>query len=170
MEQKQPGRPATSISESEIRYAMKHTQTNMQAARFLNVSYRIYKKFAKIYRDSEQDKSLFDIHHNPGAKGVQRPSREDIATPLDEILEGKHPKYKPWNLKRRILRECLIPEECANCGFDERRTFDFQVPLLLDYMDGDRSNHTMDNLRFLCYNCTFILGHNMFGSDKEFYL
>ena len=30
---------------------------------------------------------------------------------------------------------------CDECGFEERRVVDYSVPLLLDWKDGDRTNH-----------------------------
>ena len=40
---------------------------------------------------------------------------------------------------------------------------DNKVPLLLDYMDGNRRNHKYDNLRMLCYNCWFQINGDLFG-------
>jgi len=50
------GRPPMNISESEIRYAMANTQSCAGAARFLKVSYEAFRKYAKLYKDSETGK------------------------------------------------------------------------------------------------------------------
>ena len=40
------------------------------------------------------------------------------------------------------------------------RTSDLSVPLILDYMDDDGTNKSLDNLRLLCYNCFYIMKGN----------
>ena len=32
-----------------------------------------------------------------------------------------------------------------------------QIPLTLDFRDGDKKNMRLDNLQLLCYNCAFII-------------
>ena len=120
------GRPPMNISESEIRYAMENSQSCMGAARFLKVSYEAFRKYAKMYTDKESGK-----------------------------LEGKYPKYPHTRLKQRILKNGLMEEECCSCGYCTRRVSDYTVPLLLDWIDGDRTNHKRENLRLLCYNCYY---------------
>ena len=55
------GRSALNLSESEIRYAMENTKSNSEAARFLNVSFTTYKKYAKQFIDSKSDKTLWGV-------------------------------------------------------------------------------------------------------------
>jgi len=45
---------------------------------------------------------------------------------------------------------------------------DGKVPLVLDFKDGDRKNHKYDNLRMLCFNCSFLLNGNLTGPKKEY--
>ena len=51
-------------------------------------------------------------------------------------------------------------EKC-NCWFRRKRLTDGKVPLVLDFKDGDRKNHKYDNLRMLCFNCSFLLNGNL---------
>ena len=45
-----------------------------------------------------------------------------------------------------------------------------EVPLLLDWIDGDRTNHMRDNLRLLCYNCYYQeVGNPLGGRMKNSY-
>ena len=46
------GRPRRDLSEVVIRNAMKHTQSNFQAARYLNITIETYRKYAKLYMDT----------------------------------------------------------------------------------------------------------------------
>ena len=65
------GRPPMNISESEIRYAMENTKSCASAARFLKVSYESFRKYAKLYIDSESGKSLFELHTKKNPKSIQ---------------------------------------------------------------------------------------------------
>ena len=49
------------ILESDIRGAMKVTQSNLQAAKYLGVSYNTYKKWAESYIDNETGKTLLEL-------------------------------------------------------------------------------------------------------------
>ena len=57
-----------------------------------------------------------------------------------------------------------LVQECSNCGYSEFRKSDSKSPLILDYIDDDRTNRDLSNLRTLCYNCFFILKLD----EKEF--
>jgi hypothetical protein len=59
-------------------------------------------------------------------------------------------------------------EKCNSCGFEEKRITDGKVPLVLDFADGNRCNHQYDNLRMLCFNCSFLLNGNLTGPKKEY--
>ena len=44
------------LSKDMILRAMRHTKSNMSAARFLGCSYPHYKKFAETYKDEEKER------------------------------------------------------------------------------------------------------------------
>ena len=60
-----------------------------------------------------------------------------------------------------------MEEKCASCGFEERRITDYRVPLKIDFLDGDTTNHKLDNIQMLCYNCYFLQVGNLNGRNKE---
>ncbi len=164
------GRPAMNISESEIRYAMSNTKSCMAAARFLNVSYDSFRKYASLFKDSESGKTLFDLHKNKAGKGIRKVYKERMNGKygLNDILEGKYPNYNPTKLKPRLLRSGQFEEKCSCCSFDERRVSDYTVPLLLDHIDGDKTNHKKENLQFLCFNCYYLqVGNPLGGRPKK---
>jgi hypothetical protein len=107
------GRTSLNLSESEIRYAMENTKSNSEAARFVKVSFTTYKKYAKMYTDSESGKTLWELHKNQAGKGI----RKDIsratsgAYSIDKILQGEHPNYPVWKLRNRILALGILPEK-----------------------------------------------------------
>ena len=153
------------LLQAQIEAAMSSTNSNAEAARYLRVSYDTYKKYAKLYKDSDGI-VLFEKHKNQQGKGISKLNKgEGAKYPLSEILEGKHPSYPPSRLKRRVIRECILEEKCSSCGFEERRITDLSVPLLLDHKDGDTTNHKRDNLRLICYNCFYLQVRNPCGGN-----
>jgi hypothetical protein len=143
------GQTVPPLTRAEIEHAQKHTNSNLSAARFLNVSYERYKRYAKIY-------GLFDSHLNPKGFGTpkgyaSRPS----SIKLKDIFANKHPTYNIIRLKHRMIARNIIAEECELCKFKERRISDGKIPLILTFRNGKR-DYTRDNLYLLCYNCIFL--------------
>ena len=163
------GRPPMNLTETEIRYAMENTRSCAEAARFLKVSYESFRKYASLYIDSASGKSLFELHKNAYGKGIRKQPKQRLHGHygLMDILEGKYPNYNRYKLKERLLRSGLFEEKCDCCGFDERRVLDYTVPLLLDWIDGDPTNHRQENLRFLCYNCYYLNVGNLLGGRMK---
>lgn len=144
------GRGSRPLLQSEIEEAKKHSKSESGAARYLGVSYQSYKKYAQMY-------GIFDPHPNiRGKKNIYNPELGKY--PLHEILEGKHPKYPVFRLKDKLIRSGTKPAKCEICGYSERRPMDGKMPLILNFLDGDSTNHRLDNIQLLCYNCTFTCG------------
>lgn len=89
---------------------------------------------------------------------------------IKAILEGKHPGYNRYRLKERLLRSGEFEEKCDCCGFEERRITDYTVPLLLDHLNGDRTDHVRENLRMLCFNCYYLQVGNPFGAKGRHHI
>jgi 5-methylcytosine-specific restriction endonuclease McrA len=160
------GRAHRKPTESELRDVQLKAKSVLHACELLNISKGTYYKYMKLY---EIDNEVT----NPGGKGTPRNSRDSptdrqAGYRMEDILSGKYPKYSTWRLKHRLLHSGMMEESCSNCGFCERRITDHRVPLVLDFIDGDRTNHVYENLRMLCFNCTFLIRGNVFGPTKEF--
>ena len=163
------GRDPFNIPESQIRYAMENSRSNAEAARFINVNVQTYKKYATMFVDSESGMTLWDLHKNQRGAGIPRPnSGRNNGKKMDDILEGKYPEYSRKELKRRLLKTGDIPIQCAICGFDEWR-IDGKIPLLIDHIDGDITNHHRDNLRWLCYSHFFLIRGNFTGKQAKYW-
>ena len=156
------GLGAKALMESEIKEAQGKARSAMEAARILGVSYNTYKKYAKLY-------GIFEDLKNPEGVGIQKGFNiKKGKYSLDDILKGEYPDYPVWKLKRRLISNGYMLEKCNECGFEERRLTDHKVPLVLDHMYGDRTNHKYDNLRMLCLNCSFLINGNLTGPKKEY--
>lgn len=151
------------LVESEILAAQSISKTEAEVARKLGVSFMTYRKYAKLY-------GLYGRVANMAGKGIDKSIKNENSGkyPLDKILEGKFPKYSTNRLKVRLLRCGKFAPKCSKCGFHEARISDSQVPLLLNYKDGNPLNKKEENLELLCYNCYFLHVNNPFGCRKTF--
>lgn len=158
------------IPEKIIRYAMANTQSNREAAIFLNISYNTYKKYSKMHIDEPTGKSLFEIHKNQQGQGIRKSiGRASAYKKLELVLQGYFPDYPANKLRERLLKHEVLEQECSVCGFNEVRYPTNTVPLVLDWIDGDTTNHKLENLRLLCYNCYYLRVDNPRGRKLELY-
>ena len=146
------------LTKGMIEESQKHSKSNMEAARWLEVNYNTYKKWAKYY-------GLFEQHKNQSGVGVKR-TRINTKYKLDDIINGKYPDYPKYQLKKRLIDSGYMEEECSICSWNEKRITDDKVPLILAFKDGDRGNHVMENLEIVCYNCYHNVYGNLFGITK----
>lgn len=72
-------------------------------------------------------------------------------TPLDEILSGKHPYFSTHGLRKKLLKAGVFEHKCSCC--DNTEWNGVPIPLELDHIDGNNTNHLLSNLRMLCPNC-----------------
>jgi hypothetical protein len=149
------------LTKEQILMAMRNTKSNRAAARFLNCSYTHYKMWAKRYHEFEGGRSLFDVHYNQKGVGIAKwgniRKKKSIWSVLD-VVEGRvsHTHFKPEEIKKRMISEGILKEECALCGYHERRLSDYKIPLILNFKDNNPNHYNLGNIRFLCYNCYFV--------------
>ena len=141
------------ILESEIIDAQKGSVSAAEVARKLNVSVITYKKYAVMY-------GLYDKIVNKTGKGVKKRhyNAYNGKYPLMDILAGKYPEYPVFRLKIRLFDTGTKTPCCEQCGYKERRLLDNKIPLLLTFEDGNSKNHKLENIKILCYNCSFTTG------------
>ena len=155
------------LLESEIKEALEKSTSALEAAKRLGVTYPTYRKWADKY----------GIHKTPGwpiKKGKNtRPKKGPISPfkgkyPIHEILEGKYPDFPVHRLKDKLIRSGIKKCECEQCGYCERRLTDGKIPLLLNFEDGNFKNHKLENIRLLCYNCTFTNGRGFLTKAPKY--
>ena len=158
------------LKKEEILAAMGKTKSNRAAARYLNCSYTHYKMWAKVYEATEPGyNNLFEQHLNPSGKGIPKFLKSTgKEPPLLDIIEGRADasSFSPEKLKYRLITEGYLKEECACCGFKERRVSDYKIPILLNFKDGNKKNYKKDNIQFLCYNCYYLSIGDLFTNKQ----
>ena len=157
------------LSVEQIRAAMAKTKSNRAAARYLNVSYQHYKKWAKNYDATEEGYSnLFEQHKNQAGKGIPKFLPNTGKTPpLKDLINGIVPmtNFNPDKVKKRLFDEGYLTEECTICGFNERRITDYKIPLLLHFKDKNTKNYRLENIEVLCYNHYFLTVTDIFNQS-----
>lgn len=71
--------------------------------------------------------------------------------PLAEVLVVGS-TYQTFKLKKRLFKEGLKKPACEECGW-AKKSEDGRLPLELDHVNGDSTDHRLENLRVLCPNC-----------------
>jgi hypothetical protein len=80
--------------------------------------------------------------------------------------------YARKHIKKRILKQNLIPYKCEICG-NEGEWLGKSMVLVLDHKNGVNNDNRIENLRFLCSNCncqqsTFAGKNNRSGKTKTY--
>jgi hypothetical protein len=143
------GRPSAALNLAQIQYAIANSLSCRGAARVLGVHIDTFKKYCFMI-----DPSLYNNHKNMTGLGVSKGGFRSKVK-LEDIFAGKNKNFKLSILRDRLIKEFYFEERCAMCGYDDRRSIDNKIPLLLDFKDGNQFNRTLENMRFLCYNCSF---------------
>ena len=138
------------IPKSRIEWAIRSTLSIRAAAKHLGVAYNTFKKYAKMY-------DLFEQNKNPTGLGISTIKDTKYGVKIQDLFDGKHPNYPHWKLQERIVRDGYIEQCCSNCGYDDYREIDMRGPYIINFLDGDGTNHDIDNIQLLCYNCFFIM-------------
>jgi hypothetical protein len=159
------------LTKEQIQLAMRHTKSNLAAARYLNCSYQHYKMWAKKYHEFEGGRTLFEVHFNQKGFGIPKHmtgknayrSKWDVLDVIEGRISVNH--FRPDDIKKKMIDNGYLKEECALCGFNERRVNDYKIPLILNFKDNNSNHYNLDNIRFLCYNCYFLNIGNIFNKQ-----
>jgi len=111
----------------------RESKSAIEASVKLKMPYKTYAKVAK---------KLECFKDNPKIVGE---------APLDEVLEGLHPNYSTTKLKERLIDAGIKECKCEWCEITQWRNL--PITLELDHINGNNSDHRLENLRVLCPNC-----------------
>lgn len=81
-------------------------------------------------------------------RNANNQSTREIPNNLLFTENGKHLRHV---IRRRIIRDNLIPYKCQICGLSEWNGK--TLSLELDHINGINNDNRLENLRFLCPNC-----------------
>jgi hypothetical protein len=124
------------FSKEEIGKAISETKSMRAAAKYLNVKYDTFKKYAECYDLFKTNQAGVGLR-----KGKIYKVSNDVFQNEKEIPSG-------------VLKQWLSDERewvCEECHISEWKGK--KLPLEIDHMDGDRFNNLRENLRILCPNC-----------------
>lgn len=155
-----PGRRKV-LTKNMILKSQENSKSAAEASRWLGVSYNTYKKWAQYY-------GVFEQHKNQEGIGIRK-GWASYKVSLEEIFEGRSlPKrYSLATLKNRLIDEGYALEECSNCGYNEANVETGKVCLMIDFIDGNKDNKQLDNIRLLCPNC-YLSFNGSFPKSKTF--
>lgn len=125
----------------DVIFACNNSGSMVKAAESLQIPYKTFIRIAK---------KLGCYKPNQGGKGYikQSPSSK---IDIKDILEGNHPQYLSSKLRIRLLKEGFKSHQCEICGITEWNGK--PAPLELDHINGNNSDHRLENLRVICPNC-----------------
>ena len=138
-----------SWSDLDLRNAVEESRSIAGVIRALNlkVGGSVYPMIQQRIRELDLDTSHFTGRGwSKGQSVTCSPGR-----PLDEILVENSTYTSTATLKKRLVKEGLLPPRCGVCGLTEWRGS--AISLQLDHINGRRSDNRLENLRLLCPNC-----------------
>jgi len=110
-----------------------------------------YNTLHRVLQEHNIDYSKLVENNTDLRKRMMKSFAEKQTRPLSEVL-AKNSNYNRSALKRRLLREGLLQDECDVCRVGPEWNGKTLV-LQLDHKNGDNSDNRRPNLRLLCPNC-----------------
>lgn len=135
------------IAEDELRKLIASCKTYSECLRKIGLSTSGSGSRTSLKNRIEElsiDISHFDKYHYDA-----KPHKD--AKPLSYYLVEKS-TITQCNLKRRLIKEKMIPYKCDVCG-NKGEWAGKPLSLQLDHINGNHCDNRLSNLRFLCPNC-----------------
>jgi hypothetical protein len=150
------------LLESEIKEAQEKTHTASEAAIYLRVNYYTYRKYAQLF-------GIWKTNEHYKKEGIVFDA-EKGCYPLSRLLLGELTEYPVYRLKDKLIQGGVKKPECEQCGYKERRITDGKMPLIINFEDSDMKNRKIENIKLLCYNCSFCSGKGYIRRGKKYHI
>lgn len=117
------------------------SESMSKACSQLNMHFNTFKRLALKYNC---------YNPNQSGKGLTKKDNGNKIE-LQDILDGKFPNYQTFKLKNKLIKSGLKQNVCEICGISEWNGK--PINMELHHKDGNKHNHSIDNLQMLCPNC-----------------
>ena len=90
------------------------------------------------------------------------------------VAQGRFvPNHEKVNILKRVLsglgaspaKQVVMMPDSGKLSYAAAQNI--SEDLKIDFLDGDTTNHKLDNIQMLCYNCYFLQVGNLNGRNKE---
>ena len=144
------------LTEGMLRTAIEETSSVRRACQYLGTTVKTFKKYAQKHH-MVHNGDIVDYYEFMliKSKANEHKRNRDIARNHNKVMEGTAKPVTIPTLERRLIEYNTLPMCCSSCGYDFVRP-DGKMPLKVDFIDGNRQNQIVSNLRWLCFNCYFI--------------
>ena len=137
----------SNLTDAEFVEIVENCQTMALAAKKVGMAYTTFIKKAKrlgCYKPNQCKK---------GVKCNEVYGFPKNRIPTEDILAGKYPNIATYKLKLRLIREGYLEDKCSICGWDKKSDGREFTPCELDHINGNPTDHRLENLRIICPNC-----------------
>lgn len=121
--------------------------------------------FARIKEDN------IGISHIPLGYSANRNRRTNFQKNPIEYFLVEHCKSTRFHIKKRLINEDLLKNECCICGLKDIWNGK-SISMILDHINGVSDDYRIENLRLVCPNCNSQLdtftGRNIKKEKKKY--
>lgn len=135
------------ISISEISLVVKDSYSYSEVLRKLGFT-AVTGTLQRVLKSRIQSENISTAHFSVNGRRWERKSTKPS---LDKILV-KNSSYDRKDLKKRVIADGVVKNECAECG-QLLMWNNKPLVLVLDHINGVNNDNRKENLRLLCPNC-----------------
>lgn len=151
----------TELKEKAIELRVKEQLSLEKISERLGIS----KSTASVWlRDYPLPKEVVAQRHKEWAKSEE--GKKFYASHAEVMRNKEYPEGKSWGkIRKKIFEE--RGRKCERCGWCEVNPFNGHIPVQIDHINGDNTDHRPENLMVLCPNCHSLTEHFMFYGRKR---